>query len=389
MILREIEKILLEKLNYQPVTALLGPRQVGKTTLVKQIQAKLPQSSVYFDLENSRDFQKFQTDAVTFLESMRNQTVILDEIQHLPALFGDLRGMIDNYRMPARFLLLGSASPALMKNTSESLAGRITYLEMPPLLFRELNQPDPTLHWLRGGFPNSFLAPTDAQQQNWFESFVTTYLQQDLPLLGLRANPVLLRRFLMMLASIQGNLLNQSTLANSLAIKNSLVSQFLDFFENAFLMRRLQPYFTNIGKRIVKTPKVYIRDSGLLHHLLNLHDYPTLIGHAVCGGSWEGYVIEQIVTLLPYQSLPFFYRTQDGAELDLVIETGLRISVAVEIKLSNTPILSKGNTVALQDVGNPPLLVITPSASDYQMKPNVWVCSVKTLPENLQRLGVF
>ena len=389
MILREIEKILLEKLNYQPVTALLGPRQVGKTTLVKQIQAKLPQPSVYFDLESSRDFQKFQTDAVTFLESMRDQTVILDEIQHLPALFGDLRGMIDNYRMPARFLLLGSASPALMKNTAESLAGRITYLEMSPLLFRELDQTDPNLHWLRGGFPNSLLAPTDVEQQSWFESFVTTYLQQDLPLLGLRANPVLLRRFLMMLASVQGNLLNQSTLANSLAIKNVQVTQFIDFFDNAFLIRRLQPYFTNIGKRIVKTPKVYIRDSGLLHHLLNLYDYSTLIGHAVCGGSWEGYVIEQIITLLPYQSLPFFYRTQDGAELDLIIETGLHISLAIEIKLSNTPILSKGNTVALQDVGNPPLLVITPSSTDFQMKPNVWVCSIKTLPENLQRLGVL
>lgn len=174
-------------------------------------------------------------------------------------------------------------------------------------------------------------------------------------------------------------------LANSLGIRANLVSTYLDFFEQSFLIRRLQPYYTNIGKRLSKTPKIYIRDSGLLHHLLSIHQYETLLGHIVAGGSWEGYVIEQIISQLTYQQLPFFYRTADGAELDLVIEEGLQIKLAIEIKLSNSPSLSKGTTVALNDVGNPPLLVVTPFADDYQLRPTVFVCSIATLAKNISQ----
>lgn len=386
MIERIVEKEVLFCLSFQPAVAILGPRQVGKTTLVKELQAKWPQPSIYFDLERSSDLVKFEYDRVAFLETLQDQTVILDEVQRLPEIFADIRGLIDRNRKPARFILLGSASFVLLKNTSESLAGRISYLEMYPLMWREL--PDDTdlkKHWLLGGFPNSYLASSPDQQQKWFEDFVKTYLERDLPQLGLSASPIQLRRLLMMVASIQGNLLNQAMLANSLGIRANSVSIYLDFFEQSFLIRRLQPYYINLGKRLTKSPKIYVRDSGLLHHLLRIYQYENLMGHIVAGGSWEGYVIEQVISMLDYQHLPFFYRTAEGAELDMVIEVGFKIKLAIEIKLSNVPQLGKGTTIALQDVGNPPLLVVTPSADDFQLRPNVFVCSIKTLIQNLER----
>lgn len=388
MIQRIIEDQVLFGLSFQPSIAILGPRQVGKTTFVKQLQQKLSKPSVYFDLERSSDLSKFQHDRLAFLETMKEQTVILDEIQRLPEIFPDIRSLIDQNRVPARFILLGSASFILLKNTSESLTGRISYFEMTPLLFRELLQPDADYikHWLWGGFPNAYLAPTPEQQQKWFDDFVRSYLERDLPQLGLSASPIQLRRLMMMIASIQGSLLNQTMLANSLGIRNNLVSTYLDFFEQSFLIRRLQPYYTNIGKRLTKSPKIYIRDSGLVHHLLSIHSYENLLGHIVAGGSWEGYVIEQVISLLNYQQIPFFYRTADGAELDLVIEQDLQIKLAIEIKLSSSPALSKGTTVSLADLNNPPLLVVTPTADDYLLKPNVWVCSTQTLSDNIRRI---
>lgn len=386
MIQRIIENEVLFGLSFQPSVAILGPRQVGKTTFVKQLQYKLPKTSIYFDLERSSDLAKFQHDRLAFLETMQEQTVILDEIQRLPEIFPDIRSLIDQNRVPARFILLGSASFVLLKNTSESLTGRISYFEMPPLLFRELApDTDYIKHWLCGGFPSAYLAPTFEQQQKWFEDFVRSYLERDLPQLGLSASPIQLRRLLMMIASIQGNLLNQTMLANSLGIRNNLVSTYLDFFEQSFLIRRIQPYFTNIGKRLTKSPKIYIRDSGLVHHLLSIHNFDNLLGHPVAGGSWEGYVIEQVISQLNYQQIPFFYRTADGAELDLVIEQDLQIKLAIEIKLSNSPTLSKGTTVALNDLSNPPLLVVTPSADDYLLKTNVRVCSIRTLADNIKQ----
>ena len=386
MIQRIIENQVIFGLSFQPSVAILGPRQVGKTTFVKQLQGKLSKPSIYFDLERSSDLSKFQHDRLAFLETMQDQTVILDEIQRLPEIFPDIRSLIDQNRVPARFILLGSASFVLLKNTSESLTGRISYFEMTPLLFRELT-PDSyyTKHWLWGGFPSAYLAPTFEQQQKWFEDFVRSYLERDLPQLGLSASPIQLRRLMMMIASIQGNLLNQAMLANSLGIRTNLISNYLDFFEQSFLIRRIQPYFTNIGKRLTKSPKIYIRDSGLVHHLLSIHSYDGLLGHIVAGGSWEGYVIEQIISLLHYHQIPFFYRTADGAELDLVIEQDLQIKLAIEIKLSNSPALSKGTTIALQDLNNPPLLVVTPTADDSLLKPNISVCSIQTLTNNIKR----
>ncbi|HEY0111188.1 MAG TPA: ATP-binding protein [Fibrella sp.] len=388
MITRSIEGRFAESLTFFPAVALLGPRQVGKTTLVRALMHRMAKPARYFDLESPTDYARFQNDRGLLLESLQDETLILDEIHRLPDLFPQIRGLIDQRREPGRFIFLGSASYDLLKNTSESLAGRIEYLEMTPFLLRELPGAAIEQHWFRGGYPQSYLAPSDSFQQRWFNSFMATYLEKDLPQLGMTATPALMNRLLTMLGHWQGQLINYSTLANSLAIAQSTVTGYIDFLERALLIRRLQPFFVNVGKRLTKSPKVYIRDSGMLHHVLRLPDYPSLLGHPVAGGSWEGYVIEQTLALLPWQQMPYFYRTADGAELDLVIVSGITVLVAIEIKLSNAPTLSRGTTTALQDLGNPPLLVVTPSSDDYTMRPNTWVCSVGTLPENLRRLGV-
>lgn len=388
MIQRELSSELLFRVIHFPVSAILGPRQVGKTTLVKAIQRELPKESIYFDLEIPSDLNKIFSDPELFLKNLQHQTVILDEIHRLPNIFVLLRGLIDQQRDAGRFILLGSALPDLLKNTAESLAGRISYLEMHPLHYREITPENYQNHWLWGGFPAAYLAKNERIKNIWLNDFLMSYLERDLPQLGLSISPLLMRRLLMMLASIQGGILNYSTLANSLGVSQPTVKNAIDFLEQAFLIRRLQPYFVNIGKRLVKSPKIYIRDSGLLHHLLNVKDFNSLLGHIVAGGSWEGYILQEIISILPQDALPFYYRSQDGAELDLVIEQSLGVRLAVEIKLSDSPTLSKGNSISLQDLGNPPLLVVTPSAQDYELRPNVWVCSIATLTQNLTKFGL-
>ncbi|CAN5182384.1 ATP-binding protein [soil metagenome] len=333
---------------------------------------------------------RLDVDPEFYLASRQDQTIILDEVQEFPDLFPLVRGLIDQHRVAGRFLLLGSASPKLLRNTSESLAGRVIYIEMHPLLLEELPiSADYRLHWVRGGFPQAYLAPNAKQVQVWFESFVSTYLQRDLPQLGLPAAPRTTGRLLTMLASQQGGLLNYSTLANPLDLAVTTVQSYIDFLEQAFLVRRLAPYYVNVGKRLTKAPKAYIRDSGMLHHLLRLYNEDALLGHPVAGGSWEGYVIQQVIAVLSMSTQAYFYRTQQGAELDLVLEQSGKIVLALEIKLSNHPILRKGNTVALQDLNNPPLLVVTPGAADDELRLGVWICSVVTLSAHLKQFGVY
>ncbi len=390
MIRRLLEAHLLDQISYFPAVVLVGPRQVGKTTLVRTLQNQLPRRSIYLDLELPSQRDRLTPDAELYLSNRSEQTVILDEVQQLSELFPVLRGLIDQYRVAGRFVLVGSASPELLRNSSESLAGRVIYIEMHPLLLEEL--PDSAtyrLHWLRGGFPEAYLAPSVKRFRNWFESFVATYLQRDLPQLGLSAVPDVVRRLLTMLASQQGGLLNYSNLANSLGLAVTTVQRYLDFLEQAFLVRRLEPYFVNVGKRLTKAPKAYVRDSGMVHHLMRLYDEEALLGHPVAGGSWEGYVIQQVIAVLGTDTHAYFYRTQQGAELDMVLEQSGRIVLALEIKLSNQPVLRKGNTVALQDLGNPPLLVVTPSAADDELRPGIFLCSVATLPDRLKQFGVY
>ncbi len=389
MITRFLENELILNLSLFPAVAVLGPRQVGKTTLVKQISSQLANESVYLDMENPEHRAIVETDRSLFFENNQHKTIILDEVQRLPALFAQLRGIIDNDRTAGRFLFLGSASYDLLRNTSESLTGRIAYLELTPFLYAELPNAAYQTHWFRGGFALSYLATNETDRRLWFRNFMMSYLEKDLPQLGLRATPQLTARLLSMLAYTQGSQANYSSVANSLGISQPTVVAYIDFLERALLVRRLMPYFVNVGKRLVKSPKIYIRDSGMVHHLLNITDFNNLLGHPVAGGSWEGYIIEQIIGRLSYPHFAFYYRTSDGAELDLVIELASQIKLAIEIKLSNTPQITKGTTQALQDFGNVPCLVVTPSATDYLLRPDVQVCSLATLPTHLRRFGLI
>ena len=381
MIDRLLSKQIIERLTYFPALALVGPRQVGKTTLAKQVALGMAKEVEYIDIEFPEDALKL-TDAALYLKRLENKTVIIDEVQRMPELFPILRSLIDQDNQAGRFILLGSASPDILKNSSETLAGRISYLELQPFNLSEVAS-DYEQHWLRGGFPKAYLAPSENLWEIWFEDFRRTYVERDLPLLGMPANPIEIQRLLLMLTSVHGGLLNYNMLANSLGLSNKTVNRYIDFLENAFLIRRIQPYYTNIGKRLTKSPKLYIRDSGFLHYLLGLSKVEEIFGNQIAGNSWEGYVIQEILNYLPVNTQTYFYRTHDGAELDLVIQKGNTIKLTVEIKLSNTPKLARGTSVALQDLNNPPLLVVTPSAKDYEIRTNQFVCSVATLPQNL------
>jgi hypothetical protein len=307
----------------------------------------------------------------------------LDEVQRLPNLFSELRGLIDQQREPGRLLMLGSASYDLLQNTAQSLAGRIGYLELSPFLLSELPDASWQMHWLRGGFPEAFLASDERLRETWMSNFITTYIEKDLPQLGIRAAPALMERLLTMLAYTQGGSANYHALATPLGLSSPTLASYVDFLERALLLRRLQPYFANVKKRLVKTPKLYLRDSGIVHQLLRIPDFNSLLGHPQSGGSWEGYVIQQIIPLLGSHQRAYFYRTADGSELDLVVESALKIKLAVEIKLSDRPQLSKGNTLALRDLGEPPLLIVTPNAEASQLGTNIWVCGVKELPQQI------
>jgi uncharacterized protein len=372
------------RLEYFPAVAVIGPRQVGKTTLVKSILDEMNEKEVeYLDLEFAEDAKKM-LDPSIYLKRIEHKTVILDEVQRLPELFPTLRSLIDQHNIPARFILLGSATPELLKNTSETLAGRISYYELMPFCYEEI-KPNYEQLWLRGGFPKAYLAPNSEFWNIWFESFYRTYVERDLPLLGMPANPIESQRLLQMISALQGNLLNYFMLSNSLGISNVTVKKYINFLEHAFLVKRLHPFYINIGKRLTKSPKIYIRDSGFLHYLLGISKVEDIFGHYLAGASWEGFVLQQIISYLPINTQIYFYRTSDGAELDFVIVKGINVVLAIEAKLSNAPNLTKGTTIALQDVGNPPLLIVTPSADDYPMANNRFVCSVKTLKENMDR----
>ncbi|MFD2284897.1 DUF4143 domain-containing protein [Pedobacter petrophilus] len=291
----------------------------------------------------SRDLAKLE-DAYTFLENLQDQTVIIDEVQLLPELFSLLRPLIDAKRTPGRFILLGSASPELVKGISETLAGRISYNELSPIGLTEL--PDEITfeqHWFRGGFPESLLSENDQSSKEWIDDFIVSYVERDLAkMFGVELAPKLLRNFWSMLAHLNGNLFNGESFARSLSVSAPTVNRYLDFLEGGYLIRRLQPWYVNAKKRLVKSPKTYVRDTGILHRLLNIQDYDSLYGHPAIGASWEGYVIEQIAQLKTAQTELFFYRTQTGAECDLVIVQGVKPIACIEIKLSNAPTVSKG-----------------------------------------------
>jgi len=351
---RELAQKIIRSLSQNPAVAILGPRQVGKTTFAHEIAKGQP--SIYLDLENQEDFQKLK-DPAHYLGLHADKLVILDEIQRYPDLFLSLRGIIDARRREGRgngrFLVLGSASNELLKQSAESLAGRIHYSELTGFNPFEIEKPDgkPLQQlWMRGGFPNSYAAANDQASHTWRQDFIRTYLERDIPQLGPRIPAATLMRFWTMLAHTQGELLNASKLASALGVTSVTVGRYLDLMVDLLLVRRLEPWHGNVKKRLVKSPRTYVRDSGVVHTLLQIPDYEALLGHPILGKSWEGFVVETIRNALPSGVHPFFYRTLAGAEIDLVIEFGLHEHWAVEIKASRAPSLQKGFHIACEDV---------------------------------------
>ena len=361
----EIEEALL----YQAAVAIVGPRQVGKTTLAREIAEKRP-GSVYLDLESPANRDRL-ADPELYLQQFEDTLVVLDEIHRAPEIFASLRGIIDQGRRAGkgigRFLILGSASMDLLRQSSESLAGRISYIEMDPFLTLELPADIGTLTrlWLRGGFPGSYLASSDAQSLRWREDFIRTYLERDVPQFGPRVPAVLLEKLWTMLAHGQGTLLNASRLASALQISAPTVQRYIDLLADLLLVRRLQPFHRNTGKRLVKSPKVYIRDSGLVHALLGLRTFNDLAGHPVSGLSWEGFVIESLLAVAPERAFASFYRTVAGAEIDLLLELPGGALWAIEIKRSLSARPEKGFHIACEDLKPDKRFVVNAGLEQY------------------------
>jgi hypothetical protein len=328
MIERKILSTVTEALGWQAAVALIGPRQVGKTTLALEIAKTRP--SLYLDLESPEDRNKL-TDAVLFLSAYEERLVILDEIHRIPEIFQSLRGLIDAGRRKGyrsgRFLILGSAALDLLRQSGESLAGRIAYVDMGPFDVREIGDSPAEMNslWVRGGFPDSYLAANEQQSRGWRKDFIRTYLERDVPQFGPRIPAQTLERLWTMLAHKQGALLNASELAAALSISSQTVTRYVDLLVDLLLIRRLLPFHANVGKRLVKSPKTYVRDSGLVHTLLGIVDHNALAGHPIVGRSWEGFVIENLMAAAPAQAKFSFYRTSAGAEIDLLLELAPRL----------------------------------------------------------------
>ena len=338
-------------LDGNPAVVLIGPRQVGKTTLAHRIAGE--RGAVYLDLERPRDAARI-ADVEQFCEIHADELLVLDEVHRSPGLFAPLRGIIDRRRRSGRrtgqFLFLGSASIDLMKQSGETLAGRVAYCELHPLGVSETGGGQRLRLWQRGGFPESFLAETDERGFDWRLDFIRTYLERDVPALGPRIPAETLRRFWTMLAHNQGQTFNAASFARGLDVNGVTIGRYLDLMVDLLLVRRLQPWTSNLGRRLVKAPKVYVRDSGVCHALLGIETLDELLGHPVVGGSWEGFVIENVVGALPRRASWGYYRTAAGAEVDLVVDRGAGEIWALEIKRSTAPSVSRGFHVACEDL---------------------------------------
>ena len=373
MLARTCYKTVLDRLAMFPAVVLLGPRQVGKTTLAEAIAAD--RDSVYLDLENPRDRGKL-ADPSRYLAANEGRLVVLDEVHRAPELFQVLRGVIDRGRRKglrtSRFLLLGSASMALMKQSGESLAGRVAYVSLAPVNALEANETNRDRLWVRGGFPDSFLGESDEHSMVWRVNFITSYLERDIPELGPRIPAETLRRFWTMLAHGQGGVLNAAQPARSLGVDGKTVARYLDLMVDLMLVRRLPACHANVNKRLVKSPKVYVRDSGVLHALLSIADREALFGHPILGASWEGFVIDNIASVMQEGTLMSFYRTSAGAELDLILEfPGLSEKWAIEIKSSSTPKPTRGFYHALEDVAPDKTFVVYAGDERYPLSEGI------------------
>ncbi len=385
MIKRKLISAILNSIDNFPIVGIIGSRQVGKTTLAKQIVKLIKKQSIYLDLELPSDINKLRSPEL-YLKGHENKLVIIDEIQRQTNLFPLIRALIDQNRQNGRFLILGSASPDLMKNSSESLAGRIYYHTLSPFNLGEINKTNYKKLWLRGGYPGSFLATNNSISFQWRESFIKTHLARDLPQLGININSIKLYRFILMLCHSHGQLLNISRIANSLDITSPTISHYLNIFENTFIIRRLYPYYINLKKRIIKSPKVYIQDSGLLHSLMQIQDLEQLQSNPILGSSWEGFVIEQIFSSIPLGWQISFFRTNAGAEIDLILHKPNKKPIALEIKYSASPNISKGFWNAYNDLQCQKGFIIYPGNELYPIKNNINILPINKISDFLDSL---
>lgn len=370
---RQILNEFKEYLSVFPVTGIIGPRQVGKTTLAKSI--KTDKDFLYLDLERMTDREKLMNDPAFFLSQFKDRCVILDEIQFMPELFSELRGIIDDDRRAGRFIVLGSTSPDLIRGTSETLAGRIGYLELSPFTLKEVDNQNNL--WIRGGFPDSYLASSDKTSKLWRRNFIQTYIHRDLGLLGLNTEVRVMERFWRLIASVQSGIINAQQFGRNLDIDRKTVIRYIDFLEGAFILRVLQPWHRNLKKRLVKSPKIYLRDSGLLHSLLGLDSFENVVNHFIVGASWEGFVIEQIINCFESDRQFYFYRTHQGAECDLLIERNGEVMAAIEVKFGSSPKISKGFRISMEDTGARAGFIIGNSEETYKLEENITITNLK------------
>lgn len=374
MIERRIESTLRQRLGFVvPAVVLLGPRQVGKTTLARKIAADWPAGAVYLDMERPADRRRLD-DADAYLRAQAPKLVVIDEIHRVPELFATLRGIIDDRRAQGQrhghFLLLGSAALELMQQSSETLAGRVAYLDMGPVDMAEAQAagtPENPL-WARGGFPDSLLAPDERSSFAWRQDFIRSYLERDVPMFAPRLPAETLGRLWTMLAHQQGGLLNQAQLAASLGVSAPAVGRYVDLLADLQLVRRLPPWAVNVGKRLVKTPKVFVRDSGIVHALLGLASVDDVLGHPVAGASYEGFVLETLIRGAGPSHRAHFYRTHDGAEIDLLLERGGRPEIAVEVKRSTAPSPDRGFGQACDDLGIEQRYLVYPGPERFPLR---------------------
>ena len=369
---RDLIKHLKKYLTIFPAVAILGPRQCGKSTLVKNLSQHFD-SILYLDMQKESDLNKLKEPEL-FFETNANKLICLDEIQLVPKLFSVLRSVIDENRINGKFILLGSASQDLIQQTSESLAGRIGMLHLSPFLINELDyleRFDLQEFWFRGGFPNSYLAINDESSTIWLDNYIRTYIERDIPQLGFQIPAIQLRRLLTMCAHNQGQQLNLSKLGESLGLTHPTIKRYIDLLEQTFIVRTFQPYEVNVKKRLVKSPKVFVRDSGILHQLLAITNFNSLLGNPVFGSSWEGIVVENIIVNMPSWDY-FFYRTATGDEIDLILKKGNQV-IAIECKASDAPKVTKGFYRSLEVVKPNKTYIIAPTNDTYQIQENVTV----------------
>ena len=390
MIKRILYKEIVGLVKHFPCVAILGPRQIGKTTLAKLLAKENKKPTLYLDVEKPSDKLKL-ADAENYLAFHKDKCIIIDEIQFMPELFQVLRPLIDEHRKAGRFIITGSASPALVKGVSESLAGRIAYTELTPIGLMEIPKTI-TLqsHWFRGGFPKSLTARTYALSKQWLNYFIKSYIERDLnQLFNIELSTVTIRNIWRMLANNTSGIWNAETYSRALGVTSPTVNTYLDYLEGAYLIRRLHPWYVNANKRLIKSPKVYIRDTGLLHRLVDIESYDDLTGNTLIGASWEGYVIEQIAQVLPQQLTMYYYRTQDGAEVDLVLVKANKVAATIEIKLNNiTP--TKGFYESNKVLEPKVSYIICKQTDYYKSKHDVYYIGlVQFLKTELQKIATL